>query len=220
MPTGTPFRGTPTVGALFSTTSKGGLGSHFCTASVVDSPRKDLAITAAHCVTHRGGVIKFVPGYQAGKAAYGIWTVSKVIVDQAWSSSASIDDDVAFLIISPRRGGANIEDLTGAERLRIGPTASLPVQVIGYPDGEDQPVTCRGRTTLPLPHQLQFDCGKYTDGTSGGPFLLNVQPGTGDGIVIGVIGGYQQGGDLPQISYAAAFGTNVAKLYQTAIKQS
>jgi len=186
----------------------------------VDSPRKDLTITAAHCVTHRGGVIKFVPGYQAGKAAYGIWTVSKVIVDQAWSSSASIDDDVAFLIISPRRGGANIEDLTGAERLRIGPTASLPVQVIGYPDGEDQPVTCRGRTTLPLPHQLQFDCGKYTDGTSGGPFLLNVQPGTGDGIVIGVIGGYQQGGDLPQISYAAAFGTNVAKLYQTAIKQS
>ena len=65
--------------------------------------------------------------------------------------------------------------------------------------------------------QLEFDCGGYTDGTSGGPFLTSVDPLTGQGSVIGVIGGYEQGGDVPQISYSAMFGANVAALYQTAV---
>ena len=46
---GRDFAGTPAVGALF-TISEGRLGSHFCTASVIDSPHHDLVITAAHCV--------------------------------------------------------------------------------------------------------------------------------------------------------------------------
>jgi V8-like Glu-specific endopeptidase len=216
---GQPFSGTPAVGALFSTTGNGKLSTHFCTASVVHSPHGDLAITAAHCVWHHSGVIDFVPGYHGGSAPYGVWTVTKVIVDQAWAASANPDDDFAFLKLSKPGSGSKIENLTGAERIGGGQQASLPVQVIGYPDGEGLPVTCEGRTSVPLPHQLEFDCGKYTNGTSGGPFLRNVDPSTGDGTVIGVIGGYQQGGDLPQISYSAVFGQNMATLYQTAVSQ-
>ena len=37
------------------------------------------------------------------------------------------------------------------------------------------------------------------------------------GLVIGVIGGYQQGGDTPQVSYSAMLGTNAAALYQDAV---
>src|SRR5260370_32300986 len=44
---GQDFAGTPAVGALF-TMSKGKLGQHFCTASVVGSPHRHLGITAAH----------------------------------------------------------------------------------------------------------------------------------------------------------------------------
>ena len=36
-------------------------------------------------------------------------------------------------------------------------------------------------------------------------------------MVIGVIGGYQQGGDTPQISYSAVLGANAAALYKTAV---
>ena len=50
---------------------------------------------------------------------------------------------------------------------------------------------------------MVFDCDNYTNGTSGGPFLAHVNPKTGDGWVIGVIGGYQQGGDTPNVSYSA-----------------
>src|SRR5262249_44476971 len=46
------FAGTPAVGALFTTSGRNDLlGSHFCTASVVDSPHRDLVLTAAHCVS-------------------------------------------------------------------------------------------------------------------------------------------------------------------------
>ena len=31
-----------------------------------------------------------------------------------------------------------------------------------------------------------------------------------------MIGGYEQGGDMPQVSYSVAFGAAVAALYQTA----
>jgi hypothetical protein len=68
-----------------------------------------------------------------------------------------------------------------------------------------------------MPDQLEFDCGGYTDGTSGGPFLANVDTLTGQGTVIGVIGGYEQGGDTPQVSYSAMFEANVAALYLTAV---
>jgi hypothetical protein len=35
--------------------------------------------------------------------------------------------------------------------------------------------------------------------------------------VVGVIGGYEQGGDTPQVSYSSAFGANVAELYKAAV---
>jgi hypothetical protein len=35
--------------------------------------------------------------------------------------------------------------------------------------------------------------------------------------VIGVIGGYQQGGDTPQVSYPAVLGANAAALYEQAV---
>jgi V8-like Glu-specific endopeptidase len=223
-PSGTPFDGPAAVGALFSVTAAGRLGTHFCTASVVRSPHQNLVLTAAHCVTGRTGTIAFVPGYQDGRIPYGIWTVSEIIMDQAWSSSADPDDDFAFLVVGQRSsqpgGGRRVQAVTGAETLRTGKPAPRPVQVIGYPDDAGRPVTCQGVTTVPFPHQLQFDCGAYTDGTSGGPFLTDVNPNTGDGVMIGVIGGYQQGGDLPQISYAAAFGANIAALYRTAVARS
>ncbi|MGH3157559.1 MAG: trypsin-like serine peptidase, partial [Streptosporangiaceae bacterium] len=177
-------------------------------------------VTAAHCMASVSGAVDFVPCYRDGGAPYGIWPVSKVVVNKAWSSSASIDDDVAVRVINSPRRGVSVQSVTGAEQLAFGQLGKLPVQVIGYPDAQDQPLICHGRTSVPQPHQLQFDCGSYTDGTSGGPFLMNVQAASGTGTVVGVIGGYQQGGDLPQISYAAEFGPNVKQLYQTAVRQS
>lgn len=213
------FAGTPAVGALFTVTSGGGLGGHFCSASVVDSPARDLVITAAHCVGGGGsGQLAFVPGYDNGRMPYGIWRVTRVIVDQSWISSANPNADVAFLTVTGQ-DGSKIQDITGGERLGIGQAAGQYVRVIGYPQGSNVPIRCGNLARSFGPTQLVFDCGRYTDGTSGGPLLEDVNPTTGLGTVIGVIGGYQQGGDTPSVSYAARFGVLVADLYKTAIGQ-
>ena len=213
--TGASFGGAAAVGALF-TEANGQLGSHFCTASVVASKAGDLAVTAAHCVYEKTGTIVFAPGYANGKSPYGVWPITKVYTDSSWDSSQDPDHDVAFLRLSDAPDGTPIENLTGAETLATDAPTGQSVQVIGYPDGAPEPVWC----TAPLKGfsatQFEFDCDGFTNGTSGGPFLTGVDAATGQGSVIGVIGGYQLGGDTPQVSYAAVFGTAVSQLYATA----
>lgn len=214
---GQAFTGTAAVGALF-TTSAGKLSQHFCTASVISSPDGDLAITAAHCLTGVPGTLEFVPGYDHGTAPYGVWTVTKLYVDQAWSSSADPEDDFAILRVGQPGSSVPIEDVTGAEQLATGtPAARQLVEVIGYPNSANQPVACQNSLKEPMAGQLEFDCGGYTDGTSGGPFLTKVSQVTGQGTVIGVIGGYEQGGYTPQVSYSSVLGAKAAALYRTAV---
>jgi len=214
------YNGTPAVGALF-TISGGQLGSHFCTASVVNSSVKDLVITAAHCLHGRQlGQVAFVPGYHRHHEPYGTWTVTQVFVDAAWASSANPNDDVAFLVVSQPGQATPVQELTGGENLATGWKAAQLVRVIGYPDGRQRPITCTARTRRFGTRQMEFDCGGYTDGTSGGPFLANVHPSTGLGAVVGVIGGYEQGGNTPSVSYSARFGQAVRNLYNTAVRKN
>lgn len=216
-PTAKAFNGTPAVGALFA--DRDGKLKHFCTASVVRSPLGNLLITAAHCMQGRhlrpAGVVTFAPGYHDGKFPHGRWVVRASQADSRWKKNRDPDDDVAFLIAG--RPGRRIEKHTGAETL--GTNAKLPqkVQVIGYPDSTGRPVTCDAPAHAAYPHhqrQLVFDCDGYTNGTSGGPFLAHVSATTGRGRVIGVIGGYEQGGDSPDVSYSSRFLANVAALYK------
>lgn len=211
-------RGIPPVGALF-TVSGGSLGQHFCTASVVDSPVRDLVITAAHCVGNLPpSQIAFVPGYQDGVAPYGIWFATRVIVSDAWRSTADPNDDVAFLVVQPGEGTRPVQDVTGGYRLGVGWPARQWVTVIGYPDDSGRPVTCQARTSAFGTSQMRFDCGGYTNGTSGGPFIAQTsRRATREGTIIGVIGGYEQGGNVPAVSYSARFGSAVASLYLAAV---
>jgi V8-like Glu-specific endopeptidase len=209
------FGGSFAVGALF-TLAGGQLGKHFCTASVVDSKPGDLVITAAHCVTGRAPAsIAFVPGYRAGDAPHGVWAVSKVIVDSQWRTRADPGHDVAFLVVHGP-GTGTIQQAAGGEKLGTGWPARVKVHVVGYPDSSDAPIICQRRTRPFGKHQLKFVCGGFTGGTSGGPFLAKMSVATGDGTVIGVIGGYQQGGDLASVSYSPRFGQAVRALYKTA----
>jgi hypothetical protein len=162
------------------------------------------------------GVV-FVPGYNNGATPYGVWSVTKVYTDKSWQASSDPDDDVAILQVGQVGSIVPVEDVTGAEELKTGTSARQLVEVIGYPDGTNAPIACQNWTRKPMADQLEFDCGGYTDGTSGGPFLAGVDAQTGQGTVIGVIGGYEQGGLTPQVSYSAMFGENVAALYQAAV---
>lgn len=219
-PSGTPsssaFDGMPTVGALFQTDGSGKLQSHFCTATVVDSPSKDMVITAAHCIgggSRSGDLgIAFAPGYHDGKFPYGVWEATRFAADADWSSSSDPDHDVGFLQVSPTDGsGRKVQDVTGAVELSVGRPSSGTVRVIGYPDSTERPITCQNQVSSHSARQMEFDCAGYENGTSGGPFVAP------DGSVIGVIGGYQEGGLQPDVSYSATFTGDVRNLYSSAI---
>jgi V8-like Glu-specific endopeptidase len=217
---GRTINGQAAVGALFSVTN-GKLGAHFCTASVVSSPAENLLITAAHCLQGKSlspaGSVVFAPGYHDGKFPHGIWAVMTEYVDAAWSQNQDPDDDVAFLVVG--RKGTRIQRRTGAETLGFGAPAQV-VEVIGYPDQTEEPITCTAPAHDFSTGEMVFDCDNYTDGTSGGPFLADVNAKTGEGEVIGVIGGYELGGDASNVSYSPKFSSAILALYDTAIAES
>lgn len=200
----------PAIGALFD-----GNGAHFCTASVVTGGHGDLLITAAHCVYGPGGSrpgMVFVPGYHDGVRPYGSWPISSVTVDPRWIASQDPDADFAFLTVAPV-GGRKIANVVGAYPLARAPDPGSTIELFGYPAGLDEPLACAAPAGTESPSQVEIYCPDYTSGTSGGPWLADYDPRSGTGEVVGVIGGYEQGGDTPDISYSSCFDASVRALY-------
>jgi V8-like Glu-specific endopeptidase len=206
----------PRVGAIFS---RNGSVTHFCTASVVTSPGKDLLITAAHCINSGSGGgyrqdIVFIPDYRNGRAPSGIWTPERLLVAPQWSKESDPSLDVGFVVLKPR-DGHNIQEILGGNRLGIDTGYQQLVRVTGYPASGNAPVTCVNWTARQSASQLRFDCGGYANGTSGSPWVAGFDPQTRTGTIVGVIGGYQEGG-TEAVSYSSYLGPEVLRLYREA----
>jgi V8-like Glu-specific endopeptidase len=211
----------PRVGALFDS---GIGGDHYCTASVVDSPGRNVLITAAHCVNDgNGGAdrsnIVFIPDYANGQTPAGTWTPDRFVLDQRWVKGANPDLDVAFIVLKPL-DGKNIQDVLGANDIAFNPGYEHFVRVAGYPSSLSAPIACQNWTSEQSQTQLKFACANFTGGTSGSPWITRFDPATRNGTIIGVIGGYQQGGDTADVSYSAYFGDGIQKLYDQATAKS
>ncbi|MEU6221935.1 trypsin-like peptidase domain-containing protein [Streptomyces sp. NPDC047022] len=195
------------VGALFGADGAPG-GDHFCTASVVHSKQGNLIVTAAHCVG--SGTLWFVPGFRDGRAPYGVWKITKTYVGDAWSGDQDENSDIGFAALEPV-DGVNIEDIVGANRFVTGSkTGATAVTVTGYPDSQDTPLLCINKPAVETGAQQRIDCPSFTSGTSGSPWV------NGDGEVVGVLGGHEQGGSTPDVSYSVVLGDAAADLYRTA----
>jgi hypothetical protein len=211
-PTASPFSGSPTTGVLFYTT--GGKG-HFCTASVVDSTADDLALTAAHCVYSKGFAtnIEYVPGYHAGKQPYGAWPVSAITVTNGWKLSHDPDLDFAFLTLAAA-GGKQIQARTGGLTIGFTRWYSEKIEAIGHNNRGAEPIRCGTKSFRFRTGQMEFYCHGFRTGTSGGPWIIGYNAKNGTGIVFGVIGGYELGGDYEWASYSAYFGSAARLLYR------
>jgi hypothetical protein len=146
------------VVALFE---REGSSDHFCTASVVASPGRDLLITAAHCLN----------GGHGGGGGCGCWS---------------------------RRSGS-------APPIRRSTSAS----------------SCSSRTTDGTSRTCWAPtaCGSSAAGSPAAPAAArgsHFGPRTRTGTIVGVIGGYQQGGDTASVSYSSYLSQAVQRLYQQA----
>jgi V8-like Glu-specific endopeptidase len=207
----------PRVGALFASDSS---GDHFCTASVVDSPAGNVLVTAAHCINGGTGGgsrsnIEFIPNYANGQSPDGVWTPERFVLDPRWVNGANPDLDVAFIVLKPLNG-KNIQAVLGANKITFNAGYQHFVRVAGYPSSASAPIACQNWTSQQSPSQLKFACEGFTGGTSGSPWITGFDPKTRSGSIIGVIGGYQQGGDTPDLSYSAYLDNDIQKLYAEA----
>jgi V8-like Glu-specific endopeptidase len=207
------FDGWAAVGAIFNGSVPG--AAHHCTGAVVHSRGGDVVVTAAHCVYRTNpSNLYFVPRFHAGKSPEGVWHVVRTVLPSGWAQSHDPNQDYAFLIVASH-GTQTLEHAAGA--LTLAKSGPLPrtVSVIGYNDVKvdregDVPIICRTRAYQISAHQERFDCGQFRSGTSGGPWIAD-----GTDHIIGVIGGYQQGGRSPSTSYSTIFGQGTIDLYRS-----
>lgn len=183
----------------------------FCTASIVNSRSGNLIITAAHCLGRRlASTLMFAPSYFHGRAPFGEWRVTGQAFPPGWFPHGDINEDFAFLTV---RG--DVQARAGAERLGYSSPVPGFVRVEGYSPAGRLTICSRrpGEIMVAGQQQLSFACPGYASASSGGPFLTNISGRSGLGIIVGIIGGYQQGGKTPSVSYSSPFGTVLHKLY-------
>jgi hypothetical protein len=202
---GGPGRSSGAVGGLFVRTLGLTVPHPFCTASIVDSSRGDLLVTAAHCL---GKVpvsqMVFIPYFHNGTSPFGQWPVTSQTFPKHWFPGGSIGRDFAFLTVS-----GDVQARAGAEKLGVSYPLARSARLEGY-SLSGGPVICTGRpaSVVRAGHrQLRFECPGFSDAASGGPFLTHVSRKSGLGTIVGVIGGYQQGGSSSSVSYASPLGS-------------
>jgi V8-like Glu-specific endopeptidase len=177
-----PIAAEKTIGKLYSTSASG--NDYSCSASVVTSSRRNLILTAGHCVFQVGAGfshnIVFIPAYDYGSKPYGQWTVVWATTTGPYATSGSIENDFAFGVVAPLNG-QEIQDVVGANGIAWNQSEDeFAAQSMGYQrataDGE-RLVYCGDtvrQETVPAyergPHLLGHYCG-MSPGASGGPIF-------------------------------------------------
>ncbi|MFF4743337.1 trypsin-like serine peptidase [Streptomyces sp. NPDC001268] len=198
---------------------------HWCTASVVDSPRGNVVATAAHCVFEYGtyaGDFSFAPGFRGGgrgTSPQGTWKVAAIQVDDRWRKDGDEAYDYAFLTLEPDARGRQVQDVVGAARPEWASGPERRVTVVGYPNADHnpagRPIACttdaRHDADQP-PEMLRIECAGFWDGTSGSPWLADYVGPSRPGRVIGVL----SGGDTDTESTAVLFGARARALFAKA----
>ena len=191
------------VGAIF--VDNGPL--HVCTGSVVHSSTGNLMITAAHCLAG-ASQITFIPGFggDAAPAPADVWKADAVYLDPRWVASKDPHADYAIARVS-NDTGASVESHVGlALTLGTAPAPGSHVTVLGYPAGVGgSPVGCQASTSVNDSGFPSLTCEGMVDGTSGAPWVSGT-------ILTGLIGGYERGGCVANVSYSAPFDAQTARL--------
>lgn len=162
----------------------------YCSGTAIDSPTRQLVLTAGHCVNagaeFHGNLwyrdLLFVPAYTAGKAPFGAFAArrSKVFALPQWRHHSNSDFDVGAFLTHPNNRGTNVADAVGG-----GATIALDLPrdqrfaTFGYPGNVKRMQGCNSRYLgddrlsffLPGPPTLAIGC-HWAPGASGGGWLI------------------------------------------------
>jgi len=170
---------TAPIGKLFTSAGT-------CSASVVSG--NNIIVTAAHCCWDRTknnwiGGWQFAPGYNNGKAPYGLFNYAQARVLNSWINNGDIPSDVCVIKLQNDAAGHPVTYYTGW----LGRAWNYPpvqnMRAFGYPgniggannleqcaaQSSAQPGNCGGGV-------LNMACN-MTYGSSGGPWIMDYGSG-------------------------------------------
>ena len=187
----------------------------YCSGTAINSPSRQLVLTAGHCVN--GGAafgnlwyrkLLFVPAYTAGRAPFGAFPAKtgKVFAPLQWQNHSNPDFDIgAFLTFSNNRGINVADAVGGGATIGLGLPRNQRFASYGYPGNVKRMQGCRSsyigddRTSFPLPGPPTLGIGcQWAPGASGGGWLI------GDGTQINGLNSYQHV-DNPSRTYSPYF---------------
>lgn len=177
--------------------------SGYCSGTAIDSPTRQLVLTAGHCLNSGreddeksvwSDYLQFVPGYNGGVAPFGSFVArrGKIRAPKQWTNHGNPDFDLGAFLTLPNSKGLNVADAVGGGATIVADlTRHQTFQTFGYP-GEtkfmqgctsayagDDPLS----NPFPGPPTLGIRC-HWAPGASGGGWLI------GDGTEINGVNTY------------------------------
>lgn len=162
----------------------------YCSGTAIDSPTRQLVLTAGHCVNagaeHGGRLwyrdLLFVPSYTAGKAPFGAFAAKpgKVFALPQWRHRSNPDFDVGAFLTRPNNRGIDVADAVGGgAAIALGLPRDQRFATFGYPGNVKRMQGCSSRYAgddrlsfpLPGPPTLGIGC-HWAPGASGGGWLI------------------------------------------------
>jgi hypothetical protein len=129
-----------------------------------------------------------------------------------WFPFGDVNQDFAFLTVH-----GDVQARAGSEKLGYSAPVPPSVRLEAY-SLTGQLTVCNRRPDVieaAGQQQLRLACPGFKNASSGGPFLIDINQNSGLGTVVGIIGGYQQGGDSPSVSYSSPFAGVLHHLYSS-----
>lgn len=164
----------------------------FCSGTAINSPTRQLVLTAGHCVNSgpigfRGGSVwsrflEFVPAYDDGLAPLGAFVArhDAVYSPKQWVKHGNPDFDFGAFRTLPNASGQNVADAVGGgATIAVDQTRHQVFESFGYPEKARQLQRCESpyvgddAFTYPLPGPPTVSIGcHWGPGASGGGWLI------------------------------------------------
>jgi hypothetical protein len=162
----------------------------YCSGTAIDSPTRQLVLTAGHCVNsgQAGGhavwsrYIEFVPAYTAGRAPFGAFVARRnaIYAPRQWTKGGNPDFDLGAFLTHPNRRGEDVADAVGGgAAIALGLSRRQSFRSFGYPgnarrmQGCSSPYAGEDRLSFPFagPPTMAIGC-RWAPGASGGAWLI------------------------------------------------
>jgi hypothetical protein len=163
----------------------------YCSGTAIDSPTRQLVLTAGHCVNSGredgkrsvwSRYLEFVPAYDGGVAPLGSFVARRgtVRAPRQWTKHGNPDFDLGAFLTVPTPKGVNVADAVGGGATIVTDLSRhQKFQTFGYPRESKFMKTCTSgsvsedpsSTLLPGPPTLGVHC-HWPPGSSGGGWLI------------------------------------------------